>query len=34
MDAVLQAGETYAWKILSIEPKDHRMGLMIIKEEK
>ena len=34
MDEVLRAGETYAWKILSIEPKDHRMGLMIIKEEK
>ena len=34
MDEILRAGETYAWKILSIEPKDHRMGLMIIKEEK
>lgn len=32
MDAVLRAGETYSWKILSIEPKDHRMGLMIVKE--
>jgi len=34
MDEILKAGETYSWKILSIEPKDHRMGLMIIKEEK
>ncbi len=31
MDEILRAGETYDWKILSIEPKDHRMGLMIIK---
>lgn len=34
MDEILKAGETYSWKILSIEPKDHRMGLMIEKEEK
>ncbi|KKQ05200.1 MAG: RNA binding S1 domain protein [Candidatus Moranbacteria bacterium GW2011_GWE1_36_7] len=34
MDDVLHAGETYDWKILSIEPKDHRMGLIIVKEEK
>lgn len=34
MDEVLHAGETYSWKILSIEPKDHRMGLMIVKEGK
>jgi small subunit ribosomal protein S1 len=34
MDEILKAGETYSWKILSIEPKDHRMGLMIVKEEK
>jgi small subunit ribosomal protein S1 len=32
MDEVLKAGETYSWKILSIEPKEHRMGLMIVKE--
>ncbi|EKD58220.1 MAG: RNA binding S1 protein [uncultured bacterium] len=32
MDEVLRAGETYPWKILSIEPKDHRMGLMIVKK--
>jgi small subunit ribosomal protein S1 len=34
MDEVLKAGETYSWKILSIEPKEHRMGLIIVKEEK
>lgn len=32
MDEILKAGETYSWKILSIEPKDHRMGLIIVKE--
>ncbi|HEX8974811.1 MAG TPA: S1 RNA-binding domain-containing protein [Patescibacteria group bacterium] len=32
MDEVLHAGETYSWKILSIEPKDHRMGLILVKE--
>ncbi|HOW60532.1 MAG TPA: S1 RNA-binding domain-containing protein [Candidatus Moranbacteria bacterium] len=31
MDEILKAGETYSWKILSIEPKDHRMGLIIVK---
>ncbi|MFA5776928.1 MAG: S1 RNA-binding domain-containing protein [Parcubacteria group bacterium] len=34
MEEVLTAGEKYEWKILSIEPKGHRMGLMLIKEEK
>jgi len=34
MDEILRAGETYSWKILSIEPKNHRMGLMLVKEEK
>jgi small subunit ribosomal protein S1 len=34
MDEILHAGETYSWKILSIEPRSHRMGLMIVKEEK
>jgi small subunit ribosomal protein S1 len=34
MDEILKVGETYSWKILSIEPKEHRMGLMIVKEEK
>lgn len=34
MDEVLKAGESYSWKILSIEPKEHRMGLLFMKEEK
>jgi small subunit ribosomal protein S1 len=34
MDEVLKPGESYKWKILSIEPKEHRMGLMITKEAK
>lgn len=32
MDEVLHGGQTYSWKILSIEPKDHRMGLILVKE--
>lgn len=34
MDEVLHGGETYSWKILSIEPKDHRMGLMLVRGDK
>ncbi len=34
MEEILTAGEEYDWKILSIEPKEHRMGLMLVKEEK
>lgn len=34
MGEVLKAGETYQWKIMSIEPKEHRMGLIFVKEEK
>ncbi len=34
MEDVLTAGENYEWKILSIEPKEHRMGLMLVKEKK
>ncbi|MCX6765424.1 MAG: S1 RNA-binding domain-containing protein [Candidatus Moranbacteria bacterium] len=33
MEEVLKTGESYSWKILSIEPKEHRMGLMFIKDE-
>ncbi len=33
MDEVLKTGESYDWKILSIEPKEHRMGLMFVKNE-
>jgi len=34
MEEVLTAGEEYDWKILSIELKEHIMGLMLVKEEK
>ena len=34
MNEILRAGETYKWKILSIEPKDHRMGLMFVRSDK
>ena len=32
MEEVLYAGGSFQWKILSIEPKTHRMGLMLVKE--
>jgi len=32
MEEVITPGETYRWKILSIEPKEHRMGLMLLKK--
>lgn len=32
IDEVFKEGETYAWKILSIEPRSHRMGLLPVKE--
>jgi len=31
IEEIIQAGETYKWKILSVEPKEHRMGLALIK---
>lgn len=31
MEDIFQSGETYQWKILSIEPKTHRMGLLPVK---
>ncbi|NTW15492.1 MAG: 30S ribosomal protein S1 [Candidatus Moranbacteria bacterium] len=34
MEDVFRVGETYDWKILSIEPRAHRMGLLPIKEGK
>lgn len=30
IDELVKAGEEYDWKILSIEPKEHRMGLALI----
>lgn len=32
MEEVFTAGETYTWKILSIEPKSHRLGLLPVKD--
>lgn len=29
IDELIKAGEKYLWKILSIEPRDHRMGLVL-----
>lgn len=34
MEEIVKAGGTYDWKILSIEPEEHRMGLVFVKEEK
>jgi small subunit ribosomal protein S1 len=31
IEEIIQTGNTYKWKILSIEPKEHRMGLALIK---
>jgi small subunit ribosomal protein S1 len=33
MEDIIHSGETYKWRILSIEPKDHRMGLAIVKKK-
>ncbi|MFZ5982378.1 MAG: 30S ribosomal protein S1 [Patescibacteria group bacterium] len=32
LDELLKTGEEYDWKILSIEPKEHRMGLLLVKK--
>jgi ribosomal protein S1 len=29
IEEMIKVGEEYDWKILSIEPKDHRMGLLL-----
>ena len=31
IEEILQVGKSYKWKILSIEPKEHRMGLTLAK---
>lgn len=31
IEDILEIGKTYKWKILSIEPKEHRMGLGLVK---
>lgn len=30
MEEMMEAGKEYSWKVLSIEPKDHRMGLVLV----
>lgn len=32
MEEMMEAGKEYSWKVLSIEPKDHRMGLVLVDE--
>ncbi len=34
LEDLLKTGETYEWKILSIEPKEHRMGLILVSGKK
>ncbi len=31
IEEIIEVGKTYKWKILSIEPKEHRMGLALVK---
>lgn len=33
MDELIKVGEIYSWKILSIEPKGHRMGLVLTQKK-
>lgn len=33
IDELIKAGENYEWKILSIEPKEHRMGLALVNKK-
>jgi small subunit ribosomal protein S1 len=33
IEEIIQTGNTYKWKILSIEPKEHRMGLTLVSEK-
>jgi small subunit ribosomal protein S1 len=34
LDELIKTGESYSWKILSIEPQEHRMGLVLAKKTK
>jgi small subunit ribosomal protein S1 len=34
IDELIKTGEKYDWKILSIEPKEHRMGLVLVDKKK
>lgn len=31
IEEIIETGKTYKWKILSVEPKEHRMGLGLVK---
>lgn len=33
LEDIIRSGEEYQWKILSIEPKEHRMGLLLTSEK-
>ncbi len=33
LDESISSGETYKWKVLSIEAKEHRMGLLLVDEK-
>ncbi len=33
IEDILETGKTYQWKILSIEPKEHRMGLALVEKK-
>jgi small subunit ribosomal protein S1 len=34
LEEMVKVGETYSWKILSIEPREHRMGLLLADKNK
>jgi len=34
LEDIISVGQEYSWKILSMEPKDHRMGLALVKDTK
>ncbi len=34
IEEIIESGKTYKWRVLSIEPKEHRMGLALVKSEK
>lgn len=34
LDELIKTGEKYDWQILSIEPKEHRMGLVLVDKKK
>jgi small subunit ribosomal protein S1 len=34
IDEIIKVGEKYFWKVISMEPREHRMGLMLSQDEK